>query len=343
VRRLCLAGALTAASSASADAVIIHSGDTFSRIIPAGEGRFMGVGRLTTPGGGTCTATAIGATTILTAAHCLQRGTSIVTDPHAYRFTLNDSPFPSAFDVSGVFAHPSYVPIAGPSPVAAFAHDIAILSLASALPPTIPIYSLFGIVSPAGTPVTLVGFGRSGTGATGSSTGAGRMRTGANEIDGYSYGDSIFQLDFDATGKFGIGESMIAPGDSGGPLLYNLAQDLALHPPPPGTLIKPVADRYQVLGVASHSSGNTFGSYFGYISVTPYLDWIRDVAGPVGFGMAAAPFGSRDPSVVPVAAYLAFPPEPVPLPNSAATLLLGCAALLFHRRRRTLTRSVRLR
>ena len=93
-----------------------------------------------------------------------------------------------------------------------------------------------------GDQLDLVGFGRSGFGSYGYTTDAGftDRRTGANVVDSFEAASSwdrlLFRYDFDAPDTFGtVGgslgndiETIIAPGDSGGPALTEYGNSFAL-------------------------------------------------------------------------------------------------------------------
>lgn len=119
--------------------------------------------------------------------------------------------------------------------------DLAMLTLSSQVV-GVSQYGLYRLMDEAGKSGTLVGYGRGGNGATGSTPGFGTRREANNLVDGYwfdpMYGglDSL-AYDFDAFGfspardAFGTcfaapqtgvaGEGMIAPGDSGGPFFID--------------------------------------------------------------------------------------------------------------------------
>ncbi len=126
---------------------------------------------------------------------------------------------------------------------------------------------------------TIVGFGRSGYGNLGYSTAASTTirRVGQNVIDTFWLDDEgsglneVFVYDFDDPLSAGFPggslgnhlESMIGPGDSGGPLL--LWQD----------------GSYSIAGVNTFILGSSgiFGDRAGGIVIDPYLDWISATTG----------------------------------------------------------------
>ena len=116
--------------------------------------------------------------------------------------------------------------------------DIAVLTLAEDLPPGVPTYQLPSSDLLAGTHITIVGYGRSGTGLKGYTTSASPVvkRLGENVVDAF-YGqddkgqmerNEVFRFDFDGPkGNGSLGgptlgnniETQLGMGDSGGPSL----------------------------------------------------------------------------------------------------------------------------
>lgn len=128
-------------------------------------------------------------------------------------------------------------------------NDIAVLTLAQFAPIETPRFDIYRGSSELSQVVTMSGYGRSGTGLTGSTLVSGTKRNGSNRID--AFGESLngtvyasgtvaagklllFDFDdgttaHDASGFFfgasnvglGTAEVCLAPGDSGGPLLVD--------------------------------------------------------------------------------------------------------------------------
>jgi len=183
--------------------------------------------------------------------------------------------------VSRITTHPNYTGFAKPS----VNDDICVLELASDLPAGVPIYSLPSSDLTAGTTVTMVGYGRSGTGVSGYTTNASFTvkRSGQNNADAFYTQDDagqpaaneVFRFDFDGptgSGSFGGGtlgnniETQLGGGDSGGPSFV-------------GTT---------VVGVNTFTQGSNtplFGSLGGGINVYPYLSFINAaISGASAFG-----------------------------------------------------------
>jgi len=111
--------------------------------------------------------------------------------------------------------------------------DLALIKLDTAIT-TIAGYPIYAASSVVGSVVTMVGYGLTGVGSTGYTSGTfGTLYYGANQYDGvYSDVPSVYGFDFDKLGStafntfggnaVGSNEVMIAPGDSGGGSLLNL-------------------------------------------------------------------------------------------------------------------------
>lgn len=186
--------------------------------------------------------------------------------------------------VSRIDVHPDFTGFARPS----VNDDIAVLTLASPLPAGVPTYSLPTADLAAGTTVTMVGYGRSGDGTSGYTTGASFSvkRTGENNADDFEgqddsgdpAADEVFRFDFDGptgTGTFGgdtLGnarETTLGGGDSGGPSFVANGSG------------------YTLVGVNTFTQGfdaPLFGSLGGGINVFPYVGWITAVVNGSGGG-----------------------------------------------------------
>lgn len=130
-----------------------------------------------------------------------------------------------------------------------------------------------------GDEVVFVGFGRSGYGNYGYTTDASLTdrRVGYNVVDSFTADDlgggfpALLRYDFDAADTFGMPggslgndrESLIGPGDSGGPILLDIGSGYALA------------------GVSTFTEGygGRFGDMGGGIVLAPYLGWIGDTTG----------------------------------------------------------------
>lgn len=119
-------------------------------------------------------------------------------------------------------------------------NDLALLYIEEALPELV--FPSLGLSMNLGDTIALVGFGRSGYGSYGYTTDANTTdrRTGANVVDSFesnAFGNgTLFRYDFDDADTFGtpdgsLGnnvETIIGPGDSGGPALMKYGDGYAL-------------------------------------------------------------------------------------------------------------------
>jgi len=220
------------------------------------------------------------------------RGSGTALSPHwvitaGHNFDLNDNGVPDAgvsinfhlpgfgvFPASAFYTAPGFTGFGNPS----VQRDLGLLYLATPLPAGVLYPSLSGIL-PAGAQVALVGFGRSGYGNYGYTTSATLTdrRSGYNVVDTFTPDDlggnfsALFRYDFDAPDTVGqpggslgnAAESLIAPGDSGGPVLIADGQGWALA------------------GVSTFTEGygGRFGDTGGGIVLSPYLDWLGQTTG----------------------------------------------------------------
>jgi len=129
---------------------------------------------------------------------------------------------------------------------------------------------------PIGGEVALVGFGRSGYGSYGYTTSASLTdrRVGWNVVDTFTRDDlrggfnAVLRYDFDAPSSFGLPggslgnerESLIGPGDSGGPILVNWG------------------GAWGIVGVSTfiEGYGGRFGDRGGGVVLAPYLDRLQE-------------------------------------------------------------------
>jgi secreted trypsin-like serine protease len=176
--------------------------------------------------------------------------------------------------------------------------DIALLKLAEEPDPDITSYDISTAANPLNQTVEKVGYGRTGTGATGDTSASGTKHNGLNLYD--AFGDSMWanfgrtpsidfiagsqlQYDFDnglpgndAFGVllgldelgFGLDEVMSAPGDSGGPSFLN---DEIAGVTSYGLRINNGSD---IDGIVN----STYGEFGGDANVAFYHDWIQDNA-----------------------------------------------------------------
>jgi hypothetical protein len=244
---------------------------------------FAGVGSLTIAVGSstfTCTATAISPIHALTAAHCLDTNANgtIDTTPAGVTFNVNMSGSTSTYQIKAnqLYVHPDWTGFNKPS----VNDDVAIIELASELPANVPIYALNeeAFVDPVA--AHFVGYGRSGNGIDGYTTGASSTvkRWGMNEIDSYDTDDEssgaseVFIFDFDApSSPESLGndiETTLGGGDSGGPSFVDAAD---------GSLRVFGVNTFTTQFTGTSPIAPLFGSGAGGMVVSSYLDFIYGV------------------------------------------------------------------
>ena len=188
------------------------------------------------------------------------------------------------YSASSFYTCPGFTGFGNPS----IQNDLGLIHLANPLPNNVLFPALSGQLQ-TGSQVTLAGFGRSGYGDYGYTTPASLTdrRSGQNVIDTLTPDENgggfaaLFQYTFDApnTGN-SLGnniETIIGPGDSGGPALV-----------PDGT-------GYAIAGVNTfvEGYGGQFGDIGGGIVLAPYVSWIDSITGidsvpePSVFALAA--------------------------------------------------------
>ena len=179
-----------------------------------------------------------------------------------------------AYSAASFHIHPDFTGFGNPS----IQHDLGLLYFAAPLPAGL-FFPAFSCELQLGDEVVLVGFGRSGYGSYGYTTAASLTdrRVGRNVVDEFTSDDrggslaAVFHYDFDAPDTAGqaggsLGndvESLIAPGDSGGPLLVGQGAGYALAG----------------INTFTEGYGGRFGDFGGGIVLSPHLDWISGVTG----------------------------------------------------------------
>ena len=182
--------------------------------------------------------------------------------------TFHLSSSTQTWTASAFYPHPSFTGFANPT----VRHDLALLYFADPLPQQSG-YALLGADLGIGTGVTLAGYGRSGYGSYGYTTNSNLTdrRTGENRIDSLEAGPdappAVFRYSFsDPMDPGSLGndrESIIGPGDSGGPLLVQ------------------ENGQWRVAGVNTFTEGygGRFGDTGGGVLIDPYADWIYQTTG----------------------------------------------------------------
>jgi hypothetical protein len=178
------------------------------------------------------------------------------------------------YAASSFYTCPGFTGFGNPS----VQRDLGLLHLSTPLPGGILFPSLQGVMQ-VGSQAALVGFGRSGYGNYGYTTSATLTdrRVGYNVVDSFTPDDlgggfpALFRYDFDSPDTFGLPggslgnnlESIIGPGDSGGPLLLFDGSG------------------YSIAGVNTFAEGygGRGGESGGGVVLAPYLDWISETTG----------------------------------------------------------------
>ena len=234
--RVSLCALCIPALASTADVSALMAGVTpdtpAARIDPnVATSEFAGVGAIVI-GGSTYSGVVIAPQYVLTAAHVGTAGAA-----SAMSFVLNFSSSPWTSSVESVSVYPTY----------SFPYDdLAVLKLSTPVPGAVPVYPLFTGTTATGLQLVLAGYGSSGNGDVGVTVGAASTvkRTGGNIIDALQttldnsgLQSRFYVYDFDGptgagpTGGPTIGnslETLVAPGDSGGPSFIRNAGQLQL-------------------------------------------------------------------------------------------------------------------
>ncbi|HUU31205.1 MAG TPA: trypsin-like serine protease [Phycisphaerae bacterium] len=261
---------------------------------------------------------------IVTAAHVVDTNNDGIADfaPSAVSFILNaGSNFSQEIVGKSITIHPNYSGFNNP----VLNDDIAVIELTANAALGIPIYNLSTVSSGVAEVITSAGYGKSGNAIAGYTIDASLSvkRVGKNQRDAVGYDDEgsgayeVFYADFDgptpSTNVFNIGssgfsagiegtlgnavETMIGPGDSGGP---SFLSDWDTHEPLVGTdgnLILLGINNFSATWIAAAPH---FGSIYGGMYIPAYAAWIDSV---------------------------------VPEPATLALVALGGAAILIRRRK----------
>lgn len=215
---------------------------------------------------------------VLTAGHNVDLNDDGLADA-GLNITMRFPGFASTHQPGLITVHPDFNGFANPS----LHQDLSLLHFESSLPEDL-VFPELGLSLQIGDEVILAGFGRSGYGSYGYTTSASLTdrRLGYNIIDSLeaeSGGNGIlFGYDFDDPDTFGMAggslgndvETLIGPGDSGGPLLRMLGGTHAL------------------LGINTYTEGfgGRFGDTGGGVALSGAWDWI---AGETGLAMVPEP------------------------------------------------------
>lgn len=162
---------------------------------------------------------------ILTAAHCLTNSRGVIDSASTtVTFQTQSGTYPLNVPASQYQVHPGWNGDGDDD----MGYDLAILTLPEVAPADATRYDIYRNFDEVGKTVSIVGYGRTGTGNSGATIAPdGQRRQAWNTIEGTSYDNwyqsgrggpdgTVLWYDFDST--LGSYEGFAAPGDSGGPL-----------------------------------------------------------------------------------------------------------------------------
>ncbi len=292
-----------------AHAVIIHDQSTHSSYYNVSGPEFNGIGRVVLSNSNVCTAFAINAFQVLTAAHCLPGG-----NPNLASLSLSGIQFSlfssDIYTPTSVVIHPNW-------DYNDFSNgfDVAVLNFANGLPAVnfYPIYTYAAGDNELGDSFELFGYGRCGTPQVGNFGCATQgLRRAANRVDNITPNERIFEFSFDSYSgntvqvgsvtcrehdalcqadgietpskefvpEIGTRQGIVAPGDSGGPSLIQVAGQyfsIGMH-----SYLSCISANNACISPpdfdGSASPNGSWGEIAGNTRLSSYTDFIQGVA-----------------------------------------------------------------
>jgi secreted trypsin-like serine protease len=255
-----------------ASAIVVGGTDPNNPVYLSGN---TAVGFSNVPGTGVCSGSLLNTGMhFLTAAHCIlgASGPATVSFINANNVQFN-------YASTALTAHPLFT-----SANYFGGNDIAVITLAQVVDPSIARLSLYTGTGEVGQVGTIIGRGGSGTGVTGGNLPSGTRREGTNTVDSL-IGNNVLFYDFDdgSASRSTLGsatmtarESIIYFGDSGGPTLIN-GRIAGVH-----SFLTCVSGSSTQCATGPDVDGainGTFGERFGDTRVSYYNAWIQSITG----------------------------------------------------------------
>ncbi len=238
---------------AGAAAIVVrHDLPAAASLVYAREAQFAGVAALVTSDGQRGTGTLVGDRWILTAAH-------VADDAPGNDWIVV---FGSRFhDVAEVVIHPDWTGDLDDG------HDVALMRLVEPIA-HIAAVDLFRGEDEPGMPVSVAGYGWTGTGREGIRTADDRRRAATNVIADHVDDCMILRFDDPESGRATEREGIAAYSDSGGPVLVHTKGGWKL-----------AGVHSFVMDLNANGVLADYGDAEGATRVAPYLDWIDEVLG----------------------------------------------------------------
>lgn len=281
---------------------------------------------------------------VLTAAHSVDvNGDHIADNTLRVRFDVPSGSVEMQIDPSAVRVSPDWVGLQS-GKIPRSGGDWAVITLPETAPAGAERYELYRGSDEVGQPFVVIGYGSTGTGTDGNdprTVGVKRLGTNRFESDALNLaGDRLppgqgLIADFDSgsplndafgtefnrpdTGN-GATESMIGPGDSGGPALIQIGSQRYIAGVASFALYGSRTDVDRVSKGLTPRTNNSFGEYFAYTRASAIASQIDSIIGSPG-GSISVPPAPVSPPTVPSAGFANT--TPIPPPATLAPLQAG--------------------